>query len=229
MTTRWRWSPRRKCAPAACPTLSAVSAVIGGLLVSPRMPSVPKNLRVMTALLARWVSRSSARSRPGIGMQPGRDEEQQGPADQGERCPGDLRPRANGKNAVCAVHSCQRSPISLRLLAVLADRADRARGTGSRRRTPSPWAWRRRSDGRSPTSAKPHIIGWRVIANTPRGAPPLGLRAPGKRRIADERADEQDRAEPHQQAGERATKRRRRPTTAARGRWRGRNRSSPRR
>src|SRR5215207_6448016 len=50
MTTRWRWSPRRKCAPAAWPILSAISAVIGILLVRPRIPSVPKNLRVIFPL-----------------------------------------------------------------------------------------------------------------------------------------------------------------------------------
>src|SRR5947208_5095191 len=52
MTTRWRWSPRRKWAPAAWPTRSAVSAVIGSRLVVPRIPSVPKNLRVIARLLA---------------------------------------------------------------------------------------------------------------------------------------------------------------------------------
>src|SRR4051812_39339026 len=52
MTTRWRWSPRRKWAPAAWPTRCAISAVIGASLVRPRMPSVPKYLRVMGGFIA---------------------------------------------------------------------------------------------------------------------------------------------------------------------------------
>src|SRR4029453_10947868 len=47
MTTRWRWSPRGNWAPAASATLRAMSAVIGSRLAVPRMPSVPKSLRVM--------------------------------------------------------------------------------------------------------------------------------------------------------------------------------------
>ena len=38
--------------------------------------------------------------------------------------PGHATPRLNGTKAVCAVHSWKRSPISLRLLAVLPDRSD---------------------------------------------------------------------------------------------------------
>src|SRR6478609_12135427 len=84
MTTRWRWSPRRKCAPAAWPTRSAVSAVIGSLLVSPRMPSVPKNLRVIARALARLADPApEARGHPADrAVRPGGEEEQQGAADQ---------------------------------------------------------------------------------------------------------------------------------------------------
>src|SRR5262249_14325276 len=39
--------PRVNWAPAASATLSATSAVIGSRLAVPRMPSVPKSLRVM--------------------------------------------------------------------------------------------------------------------------------------------------------------------------------------
>src|SRR5258705_1607901 len=46
MSTRWRWSPRRKISPAACPTLMASSGLITPL-ARPRMPSVPKYLRPM--------------------------------------------------------------------------------------------------------------------------------------------------------------------------------------
>src|SRR4249919_2044047 len=46
MSTRLRWSPRRKIRPAAWPTLSANSGVISPL-ARPRMPSVPKYLRAM--------------------------------------------------------------------------------------------------------------------------------------------------------------------------------------
>src|SRR5438445_1917899 len=81
MTTRWRCSPRRKCAPAACPTRSAVSAVIGSRLVVPRMPSVPKNLRVMARSLARLTDPAPEARRNR--MQPGGEEEQHGPADEG--------------------------------------------------------------------------------------------------------------------------------------------------
>ncbi len=46
MTTRWRCSPRWNTSPAACPTFKASSAVILPF-ARPRMPSVPKYLRVM--------------------------------------------------------------------------------------------------------------------------------------------------------------------------------------
>src|ERR1700761_787102 len=47
ITTRWRCSPRVKMRPAAMPAFMAISGVSLGLLVRPRMPSVPKYLRVM--------------------------------------------------------------------------------------------------------------------------------------------------------------------------------------
>jgi hypothetical protein len=47
ITTRWRWSARENRLPAAMPTFSAVSAVIGQELAIPRIPSVPKYLRVI--------------------------------------------------------------------------------------------------------------------------------------------------------------------------------------
>src|SRR5436190_2120673 len=83
MTTRWPWSPRRKCAPAAMPTHSAVCAVIGSWLVRPRMPSVPKNLRVITRALARLADPAPEAGRDR--MRPGRREEQHCPADQRHR------------------------------------------------------------------------------------------------------------------------------------------------
>src|SRR3954471_8830652 len=83
MTTRWRWSPRRKWAPAAWPTRSAVSAVIGSALVRPRIPSVPKNLRVIGAALARLAD--PAPEARGHRVRPGRKEEQQGAADNRDR------------------------------------------------------------------------------------------------------------------------------------------------
>ncbi len=43
ITTRWRWLPRTNMIPAAWPSRSAVSAVIGSELAVPRMPSVPKS------------------------------------------------------------------------------------------------------------------------------------------------------------------------------------------
>src|SRR5437588_3047573 len=46
MTTRWR-SPFLKVSPAAIPTRIASSGVIGYSLARPRMPSVPKSLRVV--------------------------------------------------------------------------------------------------------------------------------------------------------------------------------------
>src|SRR3989304_5563395 len=49
MTTRCRWLPLENSLPAAIPTFSATSEVIGGLLASPRMPSVPKYRRDMSA------------------------------------------------------------------------------------------------------------------------------------------------------------------------------------
>jgi hypothetical protein len=36
-----------KCAPAAKASFKAVSAVIGSLFANPRIPSVPKSLRVI--------------------------------------------------------------------------------------------------------------------------------------------------------------------------------------
>src|SRR5215203_3979970 len=80
MTTRWRWSPRRKCAPAAWPTRSAVSAVIGSLLVVPRIPSVPKHLRVIAAPVARLAD--PAPDSGGHWVQPRPDQEEQRPSDQ---------------------------------------------------------------------------------------------------------------------------------------------------
>src|SRR6267142_2030795 len=46
MTTRWRCSPRWNTSPAAWPTLSASSGVIRPL-ARPRIPSVPKYLRLI--------------------------------------------------------------------------------------------------------------------------------------------------------------------------------------
>src|SRR3979409_2649283 len=46
MTTRWRWSPRWNTNRASCPTLSASSGVIKPL-ARPRIPSVPKYLRLI--------------------------------------------------------------------------------------------------------------------------------------------------------------------------------------
>src|SRR5438874_5041345 len=83
MTTRWRWSPRRKCVPAAWPTRSAVSAVIGSRLVVPRMPSVPKNLRVIRRALA--LLADPAPEACGHRVRPGREEEQQAAADDRDR------------------------------------------------------------------------------------------------------------------------------------------------
>jgi hypothetical protein len=57
MTTRWRWSPRTKWAPAACPTFIAISAVIGPSFVRPLMPSVPKYLRAILAAPTRKIDR----------------------------------------------------------------------------------------------------------------------------------------------------------------------------
>src|SRR5690348_16651103 len=91
MTTRWRWSPRRKCAPAACPTRRAVSAVIGSLLVRPRMPSVPKNFRVIAAGLAR--SPYPAPDADGQRVQPCRKKEQERSAEECRHArPGDAAP-----------------------------------------------------------------------------------------------------------------------------------------
>ena len=50
MTTRCRCVPLENSLPAAMPTLSAISEVIGALLASPRMPSVPKYRRDMCSL-----------------------------------------------------------------------------------------------------------------------------------------------------------------------------------
>ena len=47
MTTRCRCLPSGIYLPAAIPTLSATSEVIGGLFARPRIPSVPKYRRVM--------------------------------------------------------------------------------------------------------------------------------------------------------------------------------------
>src|SRR5438067_4854184 len=123
MTTRWRWSPRRKCAPAAWPTRSAVSAVIGSILVVPRMPSVPKNLRVIRRALARLADPAPDSCRNGV--RPGRDQEQKGAADE--------RDRAGISEAAGERNECRlggpfvpRLPHPARLLAVLA------RGSGKR-------------------------------------------------------------------------------------------------
>lgn len=51
ITTRWRWSPRRKTRPAAMPTRKAVSAVIAPSLALPRIPSVPKYLRTIRSII----------------------------------------------------------------------------------------------------------------------------------------------------------------------------------
>src|SRR5690242_21809984 len=45
MTTRWRCPPRVNSAPAARPTASATSAVIGARFAVPRIPSVPNRER----------------------------------------------------------------------------------------------------------------------------------------------------------------------------------------
>ena len=47
ITTRWRCAPRVKMRPAAMPAFIAISGVSAEALVRPRMPSVPKYLRVM--------------------------------------------------------------------------------------------------------------------------------------------------------------------------------------
>src|SRR5215210_236505 len=65
------------------PTQSAVRAVIGSALVSPRIPSVPKNLRVIGGALARLAD--PAPEAGGQRMSPSREEEQHGPADQRHR------------------------------------------------------------------------------------------------------------------------------------------------
>src|SRR3954451_16438990 len=83
MTTRCRWSPRRKCAPAAWPTRSAVSAVMGSMLVVPRIPSVPENLRVMRRSLAGLAD--PAQEAGGDRMDPGDEEEENGPAGKRDR------------------------------------------------------------------------------------------------------------------------------------------------
>src|SRR5262245_42166242 len=62
MRTRWRYSPRWNSNPAACPTLSASSAVSVPLLAFPRMPSVPKYLRAIP--LVPW-KRGPIQARPG--------------------------------------------------------------------------------------------------------------------------------------------------------------------
>src|SRR3954452_22462447 len=97
MTTRWRWSPRRKCWPAAIPTHSAVCAVIGSLLVSPRMPSVPKNFRVIGGALARLADPAPEDGRHAAerAVGPGGDEEQQGAAGEGDP-PGISQPAGEG-------------------------------------------------------------------------------------------------------------------------------------
>src|SRR3982751_3617144 len=69
------------------PMAKAICAVIGSVLVSPRMPSVPKNLRVIARALARLADPApEARRHPADrAVQPGRDEEQQGSTDQRDR------------------------------------------------------------------------------------------------------------------------------------------------
>src|SRR5438874_4011236 len=120
ITTRCRWSPRRKCAPAAWPTRSAVSAVIGSRLVVPRMPSVPKNLRVMRRALARLGDPAPDSCRNGVN--PGRNQEQQCPADKRHR-PGIGKASSEGDEG-----GLRRPVVPVlthlpRLLAVLRDRA----------------------------------------------------------------------------------------------------------
>ena len=51
MTTRWRWSPLWNRMPVACATFIARSGVITPFAV-PRIPSVPKCLRVMSGCIA---------------------------------------------------------------------------------------------------------------------------------------------------------------------------------
>src|SRR3954453_23350637 len=70
------------------PIASAIWAVIGSLLVRPRMPSVPKNLRVIARALARLAN--PAPEAGGDRVNPSRQEEEQGPANEGDRTrPGD--------------------------------------------------------------------------------------------------------------------------------------------
>src|SRR5215217_1780083 len=76
------------------PTVNAICAVIGSLLVSPRMPSVPKNLRVIARALARLAD--PAPEARGDRVNPGREEEQQRPADRRNRSgPGDTPGEGN--------------------------------------------------------------------------------------------------------------------------------------
>ena len=69
MTTRCgRPPPLENSLPAAMPTLSATSEVIGTLLASPRMPSVPKYLRAMGSLVGPAAGCDVARMRD-VGLQ----------------------------------------------------------------------------------------------------------------------------------------------------------------
>src|SRR5277367_1636957 len=78
MTTRWRWAPRVKMRPAAMPAFMAISGVRAVVLVRPRMPSVPKYLRVMDcpgrgAVLPRFANKhlSFCPVTKGYGLLPG--------------------------------------------------------------------------------------------------------------------------------------------------------------
>ena len=179
------------------------------------MPSVPKNLRVMARALARRLSASSAsaRSRPASGAARWRrgTARFRRPA---RTPPGLAKPRANGTNAVCAVHSCHASPISSAFLRSCSADADQRQDQRSRRRAPAPWAWRRRIKWTIAHKAKPHIIGWRVIANTPVG-PLVRARAPGSAGLPTN--EPTNRIEPsHISRRRRSTPLRPAPTTAAR-------------
>src|SRR5215213_10024894 len=202
MTTRWRWSPRRKWAPAAWPTRSAVSAVIGSLLVRPRIPSVPKNLRVIGGALARLADPApEACGHPAqCSVSPGCDKEEQCAADQGHDT--GVR-RTSGEWYECGSRGpfVEALPQLLGFLAVLprraAEREDEDRAVEHQRLG--------RADDNEvddrPDGKAPHhrMSGDAEHALRPRHA--VEPRA-GKHRIAHEGADEKDRAEPHEHGRE---------------------------
>src|SRR5437763_1647187 len=193
ITTRWRWSPRRKCAPAACPTRSAVSAVIGSILVVPRIPSVPKNLRVMVRTLARLTDPAPDSCRNGVN--PGGDQEQYGAADERDRA-GISEAAGEGDERRLRGPFVPRFAHEPRFLPILSE------GPGKRDDDDGCVkyeAFRLSEDhqvNHGPDREAPHH---RVTGD---GEDPV--RSPARPpcsnqcRIADERADEQDRREPHQ-------------------------------